>query len=1216
VIITAYLPQVVNREKVMVSYSDPLPVISTDKPVFFDIGQSARTDYQFSIKEAGIYRIETSGRLSTGIQIRDRLLQFVRSAQEKGIGRNAIFIDYLLPGQYMISVNSEGASAGHLSLLVKRDELLNGGKLENGIEKRSLVPAYKGIQYEIATREKGEYSLQSFGRNTAFSVRIEDKDGWPVVQHGVVSPVNVNFQKGGYRLLSLPVAYEARRIAKLTLTSSRPALKGKGPHKVKLNGSLTAKWEQSNKNDSVPVVFECPIPATIDASLIVSPEFNAVMRKKGENSELVSWSGKKSMRIPSGNYEIRVAPKKSRNHITYQLNVQTKDLVPGCHYSVEKQKLIRVQVDKKGVYEFFSQGMMDVSAKLLAENAETVVAQNDDGFLDWNFSISKILDTGRYFLKIISEETSFTGTEVFMKAISDTIFPQLQFDKNNRFTGTIDMKGKVIVLPLGTIDQSDVFSTDVEGQSRVAGIVERQTDKGWVAVGEYHSEKFKLSVPLIKDNVYRLKVWSDDHINENIHIIACLISSKPVTIDEMIRGSGFNADEKNGLAAYFNIDMEGKGPGNYSVTSDNGFITRVTSTDDPKKGFFEERGQFVSTNNSKLFIEVVFGKQGGQKIKLAPVMIHDKGPVSVQMYRSKARTYDIENKKDVLTILSITMNPGQPLAGIVSPEGKNKIWNHNGQVVRNGHYFDDNYCAVACFPEDPRKVTLWNASGADESFATMNAAHYIIKDGGSLPESYLLWSNNQEDAVTYKFPDTSARTIQIVLPPGSGIIYRSAQDDRECIFAENVVKNVSITGNGGRLYLFRNNKNNVLKADIFLNKCYNREKNCLQSGTSVCKQFISGKTIIPITGIQKGKQRLYWGGAVRELYWIDSEGKLRGPLKNGSTSENVTGHLIAESEGGWGKVGLCTAGDTNGAQLLCQWGTGSKPEKPLEVNSAVKVALHDGINWFKINIKDTVHAHFNAQTTVSVLLMKEKTPVQYQDAWDIFDWDIPLSFGTYYLGIKGLGGRVLEGVEFTTAFKNITQLSEKKPFMAFIGPGESKMVKFSISGKGMYGIGIAMKNETIESKILDSKLATVTTGKQHYISLSPGIYYLWFSVPSTSEGTEMTTYLFGQDAPPNEPPEYLVKWIINGAEGDRPTAASQAQYNAPQVQWSDYDYNSQSNYSSENSNEENQESEYSEDSNNDEQYQEGAESDENYDESGDSSEDDESTEGDNYNEEE
>jgi hypothetical protein len=1211
VMISAISPKMISNEKVMVSYTDPVPVITTDKPVFFDIGQSDRVDYQFSISEAGIYRIETSGRLATGVRIRDRLLQFVQDAREKGIGRNAIFVDYLLPGQYMISVSSEGASAGHLSLSVKKDDLVNGGKLDNTIEKRSLVPAYKGIQYEIDPRNRGEYVIQSFGRNVTFPVRVEDNEGWPVFQHGASSPVNIILEKGSYRLLSLPVSYESRRIAKLSLTGSKPALHGKGPHNLKLNESLSAEWKQSRKDDTIPVVFECSIPATIDASLVVSPEFKAVMRKKGSKTEVVSWSGKKSMRIPSGSYEILVAPVKSRNHIMYQLSVQTKDLVPGSHYTIEKQRVLRVPVDKKGVYEFFSQGMMDVSAKLLAENAETVVAQNDDGFLDWNFSISKILDTGRYFLKIISEETSFSGTEVFMKAVGDTVFPPMQFDKNGRVSTSIDMKGKVIVYPLGLDDKSDIFSADIQGQSRVAGVVERQSANGWVPVGENHSEKFRLSVPLIKGQIYRLKLWSEDHINENVQITAGLIASEKVKIDDMLRGRGFHSEKDNSFTAYFCIDMDGKGPAHYAVESENGFLTSVTSTDDTTKAFFDEKGQFVSVNRSKLYVEILFGKQGGQKVKFSPIMINDKEPVSVQMYRSKARTYDIESKKDALSIVTITMNPGQPLAGIVSSNGKNVIWNHYGQAVRNGQYFDDNFCAVACLQDDIRKVTLWNSSGSDVSFATMKGTVYSIKDGGLLPESYLVWGKNDQEAVTYKFPDTVSRFIQAILPPGCGVLYRSTTDDRQCIISGDAVRNVSITANGGSLYLFRKNKNLVIKADIFLNKSNSRDNSGLLSGKSVSRQFCSGTTIVPVNGMQKGKQWLYWNGTVQDVQWIDGGGKLHGSLYNGSTIENVSGHFLVVSDGGWGKIGLCNPGNSKGEKLSALWESGCKPDNPFEINSAVKVALHDGINWFKISVKDTSHVNFNAQTALTAFLMKESSAIQFQDAWDAFNWDIPLSGGTYYLGMKGLAGKSLDEVEFTTAFKKITLLSEMQPYSGFIGPGECRMAKFSITSKKMYGIGIAMKNETVESKILNNKLEMVTAGKQHYISLTPGIYYIWFRVPPNSEGTELTAFLFGQDSPPNEPPEYLVKWIINGAEGGRPTAEPTNQYSAPQIQWNDNEYNSENNYSSENYNNESQENESdesSDESGDEEQYQEESDSDE-------SGENGESEEGNNNEEE-
>ncbi len=50
------------------------------------------------------------------------------------------------------------------------------------------------------------------------------------------------------------------------------------------------------------------------------------------------------------------------------------------------------------------------------------------------------------------------------------------------------MKGKVVVYPLSRDDKADVFSVDIQGQSRLAGVVERQSSKGWVSVGENHSK--------------------------------------------------------------------------------------------------------------------------------------------------------------------------------------------------------------------------------------------------------------------------------------------------------------------------------------------------------------------------------------------------------------------------------------------------------------------------------------------------------------------------------------------------------------------------------------------------------------------------------------------------------------------------------------------------------------------------------------------------------
>ncbi len=48
---------------------------------------------------------------------------------------------------------------------------------------------------------------------------------------------------------------------------------------------------------------------------------------------------------------------------------------------------------------------------------------------------------------------------------------------------------------------------------------------------------------MIKGQAYRLKLWSEDHINENVAFQARIIEAKKVAIDEMVRGTNFNAEK-------------------------------------------------------------------------------------------------------------------------------------------------------------------------------------------------------------------------------------------------------------------------------------------------------------------------------------------------------------------------------------------------------------------------------------------------------------------------------------------------------------------------------------------------------------------------------------------------------------------------------------------------------------------------------------------------
>jgi hypothetical protein len=1176
-------------------FPDALPGTTS----YFDLTYDGMVAYQFLITEPGIYRVETVGRLSTSIYVRDRLMQFVAQSNEKSVGRNAILVDYLVPGLYQIVAGVEGRSAGHAGVLVNKNSLIKGGDLDCTFEKRNFAPAYSAIEYGLSIKDDGSYSVESYGRNNTFNVRLEDSLGWPIVQHGSATPLSLDITKGNYRLISLPVISDARRIAKITRQDNSTKIKGKGPHRLVINSPISAEWLEETAKDTIPMRFTIHIPATLEATLSVSPGFNASCYVMPKDSLYVKWKGSKKITIPTGDYCIKIRPTKPGNHIPFEISATTTDLVAGTDYSVTKPRTFRVEIGEKGVYEFLSQGMMDVSAKLLSDNAKTELAENDDGYLDWNFSVSKELTPGRYFFKVISEEAQFSETHLFMRYLRDTLYEALTFDEKDLISKNINLQSKQIVLPLSIPDKAEVVSVRIKGESQLACMLELENASGRQTIADKRGSAILLTAPVIKGQKYILKVWSVDHINENISLSCRAVTPEIVTLNQIKNGIRGSANESNDQTAWFKVLMSGNGPSQFYVESDNNPLEHISSTDKLNKSFFEEQTPIVSVNDTVLYLETVFNQADRYNVQLRPVVVSPKNTFSVHMYKSTSRTLDVECPKNTGSLVFISANPGFPLGGILS-ESNTRQWLHDGFSIGTGSCFDDNLCVVPVISGDYPKVSFWNSSSNDLSYATVASVNYDIASEKELPSGTLSWNKSDDHIAKFTISDKQHHSLKITLPSECGVLYQSADKNRTFNYAPSDIQLITIEIiNGGVIYLFRKDAEKTVKIDNFINNNLANE-DLLQQGVTIQKSnSFPGKFIIPFSNVNKSNTKIFWSGNIQNVDFIDEQGFMHSSIPDGGTIYQNRGQFIVSADNGWCKLSACDAGLSREQSFLCRWETSLPPQVANEIKSSSIVNLKDGVNWFKFRLNQDTHLQFSIPSPLTSILFKNNTPIHFQESWDGFNWDLPLSEGDYTIGFKNLAGRSLNGIPLTVSYKDINVLSEKKPFHDFIGPGESKILSFKANTKTRYGIGIAMSNETADARIYDQSFRQITSGKQQFISLDTGTYFIWLRVPSAAEGTEITMYLFGQEPPPNEPPEYLVQWIINGEEGSRPTSDNRSRSQAPQVQWSEDDsYNSQQNYNDEN----NSNSEYQEES---------SEQSENYSEESSSSEEENSEEGSN-----
>ncbi len=1129
------------------------PALAAGKTAFLDLDRGGNQPFAVSVAEPGLYRIETTGRLATSLQIADRFRHFTRSAAANGVGRNALLIEYLLPGQYQVTVTANAPSAGRLGLAVYRNALAEGGSLEAGIDNRKFIESFSGAGYDVRIANAGKYRLESLGQNGNHSLRLEDKDGWPVEPAVTEGARTLTLAKGGYRLISLPRPQEGRRIARLSAIADKRAIKGKGPHPLALNATLASTWmddgSRAAAGDSVgaPSVFTFSLPAPINAKLSVSNGFQGKLYRAGTDTAVVVWTGNRKAPLPMGEYRLLVAPEKKRNLAPYQVSVGTRDLVPGLAYDLSRKETFAVSLGEASIVELGSQGMLDVTATLLDADGKTVIASNDDGFLDWNFSISRALKAGRYFLRAESAEARFTSTTVFMRALSDTLVDTLQSTGGKAKSVACRLNRRLGVFPLSA-GAGDILACAAQGKSRIglslekAGVLPGQ----WIQVAQAGGENPSLSVPRSPGTKYRLKAWSESIADDEITVAYLAATANRADEKEAARGlsgqpEALGADQR----AWFKVDLGSHAPGQFRTISDQNPLASIAASIALDSAFETEEDAGFASPARQAWVELRFEQAGKFRVKLEPVILENGKPQAFALAGGRPRVLESKQAEGSIGLLSVETDGAWPLAGALVAEGgsdKAPRFQVRGLDVKQAVWIGPGRTATVALPGDQRRVAVWNALpplDGTRPTAKLSWTELPVVDLETLSPGAVDWHPKKPQAGKARLPAGSARLRVTLAPQGAAVLRRGdGSMTLECNFTEEPMVR-EFQADGGELYVLMPAAGATFGVALFASREYKDQGADAPLSAKGGKQINlarEGMTLLPVAADKS--LGLYYRGAARGADWIGRDGRLHPDLANG-TPVGPGGLLALRHGAGWAKLDLCDA-KTAAEVMACKWGQSLSPSGSVEIGASSVTTLHERANWIVFTLPTaTPHANFSAPLPLAALLLKDGVPYRYQEAWERFNWDLPLPPGKYALGIRPFAGAALEGAALASLFRPIETLSEKKPFTAYMGAGESRLLRFDVARKAEFGIGLRMGKETVEARLYDSAGRVAAQGKQQFATLAPGVYHLWLRVPEGAEGTEVTANLFGQEAPPNEPPERLVKWIITGGEGERPSVETE-----------------------------------------------------------------------------
>jgi len=550
--------------------------------------------------------------------------------------------------------------------------------------------------------------------------------------------------------------------------------------------------------------------------------------------------------------------------------------------------------------------------------------------------------------------------------------------------------------------------------------------------------------------------------------------------------------------------------------------------------------------------QAVHSEQAGRfRVKLEPLLLENDKPISMPLVGSNPRAFETRLSKGSVALLSVETDGAHPLAGILArPDLQTARIKILGLPLNPTIWVNAGRSATVSLPADEGRVLIWNALAPLDGTAPSAKIAWTelpLIEGEPLAPGVSTWTSAKPSARLLHLPKGSLVRLRITLPPAGAVLIKRGDGSSmlECSLDEPLVREFLTEGGDAYLLALKGQENFDI-ATYALPAANAQERAgaladqglASESGWQV-KLTRDGTTLLPLTGKQNQPMGLYYRGAVTGADWIGGDGLLRANLYNGAPV-GPGGFLKLTHTEGWAKMDLCDA-KASGEVMACKWGESLSPASTVEVTQSSLLKLRERTNWFSFAVTDIQHVNFSAPLPLSAILVREGAPLNYQEAWEAFNWDLPLPPGKYLLGIHPLAGSSLDGGSLSILFRSLSPWSEKRPYTAYLAPGESRLLAFDVAKKDKFGIGLRMTKETAQARLYDTQGKVVDEGKQQFVSLQPGKYYLWLRVPEGSEGTEVTANLFGQEPPPNEPPEKLVKWIIDGAQGPRPSLLGEAE---------------------------------------------------------------------------
>jgi hypothetical protein len=1066
-----------------------LPSLKAAQPHFFDLKNNERRRFALDVAEGGLYRIETLGRLKTGLEIATPYLPNLGNASDNGPGHNALLQTYLRAGTYRVNVSASD-SAGRLALVANPAPLPSAGVLVPGESGRASLTEGRGVVFPIAVAEAGLYRLDLYGLGRMPVARLEDAEGWPITRPGPVSRLEQQLAAGRYRLVVLPQPTDTRVVARLRRVVPDKPPEGHGPHAIALDTVQKFQWREPQDRNAprVPDRWEFTLAGPANIVLETSDGMIGDLTKIGEAKPVAKIVHKRgfSGTLDAGRYAIEARSLGRNDRLDYELTLRATEIQPGRARLVDLPATIPFAIAADRVVSLTTYGREDLSA-ILKDKDGRVIERLSGRTDDWNIAMSRLLPAGAYQFQLTgrkaraqqnqpaegeAEESEGERPEKSIEvqlALPDVMpEPELSFAKSVEVTGS-----QVHQFALPRHDAGDLLLVAAQSSAELVVSLERQDSSGrWSAAGFRRGKEVFIAAPADADRrPWRAAVWAVDGGSARITVAARAvrvpaqplgqITLAPQTLDGITRpvavalvaipASGLvTAQGAPGLA-------EGSKPG------------RVLS---------DTEGGILAAQSERLWLA---GREVAATLEVAAL---------------PAITGEVA--------LTLAENDSAIIPQAAVPAGRMRIWRAESTFGQPGLDAGRRMGVAdgSALASGTERLRIWNADGNEA--LRLRVATIDLETRSAAPangEFAALLPPRSAQPLSLR---PGAKRIEINLVAGAAALLDGG-DRAVTVWGGNEAVTRTLEGNWTSVVLL-NTADKPAPVSLGLAPA---QGEATLAADKVMKRFYGAAGSLSLRLEARAGDRLVTAGATA-TFVADGGGVARGT----SLAPSGPGELIVDHE-----AGLVVAWIERGG--TSPWAVSAA--RPIVAPQSVKL---DG-QAMRFSLKQDEPVLLHARTTAPVIL----SLAQGSGNPEVLLYPAGAALHRYVgAGPSELrlysphDGPLAGSLELTAT--PVVRIGEGLGEARAVAPGATALFGFEVSRAGPVGVGIRSEPDRATVRLLDASGKQLGEGVAQLHRLDPGRYLVEARIPANGRTTTIRPAVIGISPPPaGPPPEVTLQYL-------------------------------------------------------------------------------------------